>query len=580
MTLRLLLVFADPHQARPVSPYGLEILRGHLKAHGAPVDVRITNPFIEAFEPETRLRAVLEDFRPDLIGISMRNIDNAVMVLSAQTPPDGAPFDVVSYVPGVRMVVRVIREWDGDVPVVMGGAAFTSCPEECLRDFGLDFGLIGPAEDSFRRLVEGLLAGGPPYYQRVAESLPGLPGAVWRETAALAPATRPSRLRREPGDVFHLLPPQPMLADEPAYTAEIAPEYQLFAKLHEIPIAIRTKTGCPLRCAYCLDPINMRRTYYRPLEHVLADFAHYIEEYDLHKFHIADSEVNLPKEDHLIEVCDGLVRTGLAEKERWHGYFNIRPCSNALIDALVRSNCYFPSFSVDSFDERILKVHQKNFTLGHATDALDRLLERRGETMAIGAGVLFGMPGETLESIDTTVTWMKRYADRGARIGYSCGLRVYPNTPLARYDGYDPRHIYVRPGMERVLEHATDGRVTFAGETALLETVVYCSPLPPRELAGYLAEQFAGYTNINIVKEGVVTEAGLPNYARHFNVGVYALANDALPEARAHLDLAYRDAPDYKPLALARTLLEQREQPQAPHGVAMELASQGVAPQS
>jgi len=302
--------------------------------------------------------------------------------------------------------------------------------------------------------------------------------------------------------------PQPKLAEEPAYTAEIAPEYRLFAKLLELPIAIRTKTGCPLRCAYCIDPINMRRTYYRPLEHVIADFSYYIEHYDLHKFHIADSEVNLPKEDHLIAVCNALEHSGLAHQQRWHGYFNIRPCSDTLIDALLRSRCYLPSFSVDSFDDRILKIHQKNFKMTHVTDVLNRLLLHKDDSLTVHVGILFGEPGETLESIQTTVRWMKHYAEQGVRLGYSCGLRVYPNTPLARYPEFDAKHVYTRPGVHIEKKPTKPGYIAAPNSISLLETVVYCSPLPPRELAAYLASQFEGYATINVIKEGAVTEAG------------------------------------------------------------------------
>ncbi len=557
MTLRLLLTFADPHQVRAISPYGLEVLRGHLRAHDVPVDVLISNPFIEDLDPYKRFREVLDDFRPHLIGFSMRNIDNAVMVLSSTTPPDGSPFDVVTYVPAVRRLVELARDWDADVPVVMGGAGFTSCPEECLRDFGLDFGLIGPAENAFCTLIEGMLAAGPPHYQRVAEILPALSGAVYREAAVLSTTTRPSCLQRTQSDTMHLTPPQPMLSNEPAYTAEIAPEYRLFAKLLELPIAIRTKTGCPLRCAYCIDPVNMRRTYYRPLEHVLSDFAYYIEQYDLHKFHIADSEVNLPKEDHLIEVCNALMRSGLADKQRWHGYFNIRPCSNTLIDAMLQSHCYLPAFAVDSFDDRVLKVHQKNFKLAHVTDVLDRLVERNDGTMTLNISILFGEPGETLESVRTTVAWMRHYAERGVRVGYSCGLRVYPNTPLALHPEYDVRHVYVRPGVRLHTRPTREGYIAALDSVSLLETVVYCSPLPPRELAAYLAEQFAGCANINVIKEGAVTEAGLPEHVHSFNVGVYHLAHGMLAEARSHLEKAHQLDSAFKPTNAALALLAQ-----------------------
>lgn len=560
MTLRVLLTFADPHQVLAISPYGLEILRGHLKALGVPVEVRICNPFIEDLDPYKRLYDVLEDYQPHLVGLSMRNIDNCVVVVSPTAPPDGSPFDVVSYVPAVRRLVGVVRNWNADVPVIMGGAGFTSCPEECLRDFDLDYALIGPAEEAFCQLIEALIDANPPYYRSVARVLPTLPGAVYRLNAALSPSTRPSRLLRQRHDTFCMQAVHPTLEQEPAYTAEIAPEYRLFAKLLGLPVAIRTKSGCPMRCAYCTDPINMRRTSYRPTEHVIADFAYYIEKYDLHKFHIADAEVNLPKEDHLIEVCNALVSSGLADQQRWQGYFNIRPCSNKLIDALLRSHCYRPSFSVDSFDDRMLKVHQKSFTLAHVTDVLDRILEQNNGTMRLALGLLFGEPGETMETIRSSISWMKHYADRGVSIDYSCGMRVYPNTPLARRPEFEAQHIYTRPGIQLDVQPTREGYVTSPESLSLLETVVYCSPMPPRELASYLAKELSEHPNINVLKEGTVVEATLPTHVRSFNVGVYHLAHHQLDQARHHLETATSLGNDFKPALAAMKLLQQEEE--------------------
>ncbi|MGI8576782.1 MAG: B12-binding domain-containing radical SAM protein [Nocardioidaceae bacterium] len=551
-SLRLLLTFADPHQVRAISPYGLEIIRGHLAAVGAPADVVICNPFLEDLDPYRRYRHVLEEFDPDLVGFSMRNIDNAVMVLSSTTPADGSPFDVVPYVPGVRELVSVTRDWNPDVQILMGGSGFTSCPVECLRDFGVDFGLMGPAEFAVADLVAAMAAGGPPYASRVAEIVPTLPGAVYRQVAAERPDTRPSRLDRERADRFVSVSPQPRLADEPSYTPSIAPEYQLFAKLLELPVAVRTKTGCPLMCAYCIDPINMRRTYYRPIEHVLADIATYVDSYDLHKFHIADSEVNLPYEDRLVALCDGLEREGLSATAKWHGYFNITPCSTELVDALIRSNCYLPSFSVDSFDEQMLHAHHKNFRTRHVAETLDRMITGNDGTMTVHVGILFGAPGETRATMAYTAEQMRRYADEGVRIGYSCGLRVYPNTPLARHASLDPRHLYTHPTTPVV--PATDGPA-FPDQTFLLDTVVYYEPMPPRQMAGELASQFEGHPNISVIREGAVTESGLPDHVRLFNVGVYHLAQGHQQPAREHVQAAHARDPQFAPAAAALAML-------------------------
>src|ERR1700677_797763 len=88
--IRILLVFANPHQAYPVAPYGLEILRSRLVANQVPAEIEVVNPFLEDLDPGRRMTEVLADFEPELIGLSLRNLDNAVPTLERETPPDGA----------------------------------------------------------------------------------------------------------------------------------------------------------------------------------------------------------------------------------------------------------------------------------------------------------------------------------------------------------------------------------------------------------------------------------------------------------------------------------------------------------
>lgn len=230
--MRILLLYANPNQSVPVSPYGLDTISSRLRDNGGPVEILTVNPFIEDIDAEAHLRKVLVEYEPDLIGISIRNIDNAVVAVTSDTPPDGSPIDVVAYAPAVRRLVEVVREWSDEVVCVVGGSAFTSCPVVFLRYLDLDFGLAGSAETSFVRLVDELSASSPPYRKEVARILPALPGAVYRD-----------------GDGFSMTPDRPTLHAEPAAPLDIAPEYLLLYWLRNIPAAVRTKSGCPLRCS-------------------------------------------------------------------------------------------------------------------------------------------------------------------------------------------------------------------------------------------------------------------------------------------------------------------------------------------
>lgn len=526
--MRILLLYANPNMSVPVSPYGLNAIAGAVRARGVPAETLTVNPFIEHTEPEAYLAAVLDAFRPDLIGVSIRNIDNAIVALSGDDPPDGAPIDIVAYAPAVRRLVEVVKGWNPDTAIIAGGSGFTSCPEAFLRYLGLRYGVAGPGEDVFARLAEALAETGPPYRRRPDGILSGLPGTVVPDGAG-----------------YRMTPPAASLASAAFTPVTIAPEYQLLYQLRDIPVAVRTKSGCPLRCAYCTDPINLRRTDRRPSDHVVAEFRHHVEDHGFTRFHIADAELNLPYEDNLLRVCAGLRDSGLAERLTWRGYFNVKPFSDQLLDAIVAAGGTSPSFAVDSFRDEGLRAHRKNFRARHVHDVLDRLLAR-GRDVRPEVCLLLGHPGATLDGIDAEVDWMLRYADRGVQIAYSCGLRVYPNTPLARTP-LDTAHVYGPSGGGR-----GGGTRLFTPQELLAEPVVYSAPLSPRDLARYVAERTGGHPNIGVFTDGPWPERWHAEELSLFNVGVHRLARGRYDAAADLLTRALRRNPG---LSVARTAL-------------------------
>lgn len=501
--MRVLLVYANPHQALPVSPYGLEILKAAAIASGLPVDIKITNPFIESLEEKAYLAALLEDFRPHLIGLSVRNLDNAVVALRPELADD-QPVDVVGYADPVRSLVITLKEHAPTVPVIVGGAVFGACPTELLDFLGLPIGVVGPGEHVFVEILRGLIeAGGRPSPAALAALAAGLPGTVVRH-----------------GDGFVRGRPDTAVLEHAVGQPEIAPEYVMFGALRRIPAAVRTKAGCPLRCAYCVDHVNLRRVGVRPPAEVRAEIEHYIVAYGVRSFHFADPEVNLPYEDHLIDVCEGLAASPYAGGFNWHGYFNVRPCSDRLIDALRRSGCTKPGFAVDAFDDRMLAGHQKNFRTADVDDLMRRIVPVPG--MRIQIGVLFGQPGETRETIAAGIRAIRRLAADGVEVGYSCGLRVYPGTPLARRT-LDPAHRYARRDASNPIHPQ-----------------VYCEPLAPRDLAAWLADELADLPGVGAIDEGPILEARQPPWLRPFNVGLTHLAHRRLAAADAHFQRSER----------------------------------------
>ena len=85
----------------------------------------------------------VRNFQPDLIGLSIRNLDNQSYL------------NPVSHLPIVRDIVSRIHSIS-KATVVCGGPAFSILPVECFEFLEADLGLAGDAVESFANLIDRL----------------------------------------------------------------------------------------------------------------------------------------------------------------------------------------------------------------------------------------------------------------------------------------------------------------------------------------------------------------------------------------------------------------------------------------
>nr|NIQ93109.1 lipid biosynthesis B12-binding/radical SAM protein [Desulfuromonadales bacterium]NIS39469.1 lipid biosynthesis B12-binding/radical SAM protein [Desulfuromonadales bacterium] len=129
----------------PVYPLGMALVAAALVECGH--EVRQFD-WLVAGQSEQALRCAVEEFSPDVVSLSLRNIDN-VDSFSAE---DGW------YLAEARRLVALFRQVC-DKPVVVGGPAFSIMPEAILDYLGADHGVAGEGERALCELVEGLAAG-------------------------------------------------------------------------------------------------------------------------------------------------------------------------------------------------------------------------------------------------------------------------------------------------------------------------------------------------------------------------------------------------------------------------------------
>ncbi|EKD59440.1 MAG: hypothetical protein ACD_55C00007G0002, partial [uncultured bacterium] len=143
--MRVLLISANTETMNMVPlPLGLNCVA--VATGNAGHEVRLLD-LMGGGDNDSLIRAAIDTFRPEVIGISVRNVDNQSMA------------DTKFLLEPVRETVALCRSLSY-APTVVGGAAFSIFPAAMLDYLGADMGICGEGELAFTELVDALQRGG------------------------------------------------------------------------------------------------------------------------------------------------------------------------------------------------------------------------------------------------------------------------------------------------------------------------------------------------------------------------------------------------------------------------------------
>ncbi len=322
--------------------------------------------------PTRVLQNPIESFEPEIIGLSIRNIDNV----------DSVKFD--SYVTWYRDLMDDLREAT-DAPIVLGGAGYSLFAEELLDLLGADYGIQGEGERAFCHLAEELAQGFAPNRK------------IWTGST-FQTGNQFGSLRRNP---------------------ELAGQYLAGGGM----LNVQTKRGCPLHCAYCTYPLLEGPCYrFRPAGDVVDEIEALRDVYQADYITFTDSVFN-DTQGHYLEIAEEMVRRNV--QLPWMAFF--RPCrfSPAEVDLLVRSGLKAVEWGTDCSTDTTLEAMGKSFTWSEVEES-NRVFASAG--VACAHFVMFGGPNETPDTVRAGLANLARL-DRSVVFVFR-GVRLLPSTRL------------------------------------------------------------------------------------------------------------------------------------------------------
>ena len=448
--MRVLLVSANrEHLPDPIFPLGLGYIAAATQQAGH--DVSITDLCFGG-HPLQELRQQIETFQPDVVGLSIRNIDNAAYPLT------------VDYLDRHREVVAVVKGGT-DAPLVLGGSGFSILPEAYMEALQGDWGICGEGEQAFVALLNALENG------RVTIGIPGLLSRRREYGSDAGILLAPDRGPRW-GDGEH---PNRRLFDYPRYLRRGGTGN------------IQTKRGCVFKCNYCTYPLlEGTRFRARAAVDVVDEIEALQRDYGPHPLFFVDSILNSPR-GHIEGICEEILRRGL--DLRWSCYATPLKLDRRQAQLMARAGCEGIELGTDAVDDGQLKRLGKSFD-ADAVRAANRHCLEAG--LKICHTVIFGAPGETHDSIRTTCRALLDM--QATAVVAMTGVRVYPGTPLAEQligEGRVEREqiglkpaFYVEPGVAGFLPGYLQQQARTAGNWVLPGMEPPLLPVSQRLLRG------------------------------------------------------------------------------------------------
>ncbi len=308
---------------------------------------------------------VLEDFRPDVVGISALSDEERVGVA----------------------ISNVAKEWNPHVPVVWGNKAATMAPDRILAHPSVDYACIGEGFEFFPEFAAAAAAGA---------DIKRLKNLAWRDEQGV---TRRNPLRPFYEDLDSLPYVDWSLFDRRHFVKPY--DGQLYVGGDQM-----IAWGCPYSCTYCIN--DSYRALYRDaggrylrrysVDRIIAELRQLVSQWGVTFFKFHDEDFRLKPMDYFRALSHayrdevGVPFTAMA---------NARNVTPEKVRLLSEMGCVSVSIGIESGDEHIRRgILRRKETQEEIVRAVHLLA---------GAGVrtagfnMIGVPHETRETVMETV---------------------------------------------------------------------------------------------------------------------------------------------------------------------------------
>jgi len=265
--------------------------------------------------------------------------------------------------PGAQLVVELIRQKFGPVPIVLGGIYPTLLPGHAREATDADFVLQGPGERELLPLMREVFGD------------------------KFCPDLRFDKLSSIPW-----------------------PALDLLSDRHTLPVL--TSRGCPYDCSYCASSLLFKGFDQESPERIVEHIEYLHQVHQTKNIAFYDDALLLNKKKHIIPILENVIQKKIPVSFHTPNGLHLAEIDARLASLFKRAHFQSIFLSQESFDERVLQDSCSKVSSADLEVALDHLKTAGYMPSEINVYLMVGLPGQGVEGIRKSI---RRVQTLGAR---------------------------------------------------------------------------------------------------------------------------------------------------------------------
>jgi len=276
--------------------------------------------------------------------------------------------------PGVRKAISLTKKIHPGVPVILGGIYARLCPDHALMSSGADSVVPGQGITSLLKTLD--------------------------ESGINTPGNHPVR----------------GLSVYPAFDLLTLIDY----------ICVMTSLGCPYRCQYCASHFLQPNLIRREPDEVLEEIVFWHKDCGVQDFAFYDDALLVASGNHAGLLLEGLARLDLNLRFHTPNALHVREITEEIARLMYRTGFQTIRLGLETSDISLHRDLDNKLSKGDFECAMHSLLKAGFSNREIGAYILIGLPGQTVDSVIATINFVRA---NGA-VPYLSEYSPIPHTPM------------------------------------------------------------------------------------------------------------------------------------------------------